>query len=76
LQCSNGSFGISLFLNDEIFQNIIIFAISSSLFQYSDRIIGSTEINDASEKRYFTQLFGAGKSKGVRGIIRMVPRGT
>ena len=38
---------------------------SSSLFQYSERTIASTETNDISEESSDTQLFGAGKSEGV-----------
>ena len=37
----------------------------SSLFQYSERTIASTETNDTSTESSDTQLFGAGKSKGV-----------
>ena len=36
-----------------------------SLFQYSERTIASTEINDTSQESSDTQLFGAGKSRGV-----------
>jgi hypothetical protein len=43
--------------------------ISSSFFQYSDRIIASTETNHTSTERSDTQLFGAGYFKGP-GIIR------
>ena len=39
--------------------------ISSSFFQYSERTIASTETNDTSKERSDTQLFGAGKFKGV-----------
>ena len=39
--------------------------ISSSLFQYSDRTVASTETNDTLTERSDTELFGAGKSKGV-----------
>jgi hypothetical protein len=37
----------------------------SILFQYSERTIASTETNNTSTERSDTQLFGAGKSKGV-----------
>ena len=37
----------------------------SSLFQYSERNIASTETNDTSKERSDTQLFGSGKFKGV-----------
>ena len=36
-----------------------------SLFQYSERTIASPETNDTSTERSNTQLFEAGKSKGV-----------
>ena len=39
--------------------------ISSSFFQYSDRTVASKEINDTLTERSDTQLFEAGKSKGV-----------
>ena len=38
---------------------------SSSLFQYSEGTIDSTETNDNSEERSKTQLFAAGKFKDV-----------
>ena len=38
---------------------------SSSLFQYSERTIASTETNNTSTERSDTQLFGAGKCEGV-----------
>jgi hypothetical protein len=37
----------------------------SDLFQYSERTIASTETNDISAESSDTQLFAAGKSKGV-----------
>ena len=37
----------------------------SSLFQYSERTIASTETNNTSTESSDTQLFGAGKSEGV-----------
>ena len=37
----------------------------SSLFQYSERTIAGTETNYTSTERSDTQLFRAGKSKGV-----------
>ena len=37
----------------------------SSLFQYSERTIASTETNYTSTERSDTQLFGAGKSEGL-----------
>ena len=57
---------------EEIFQNVIISAISSkwqnlqknissSLFQYAV----STETNDSSKERPDTQLFGSGKFRGI-----------
>ena len=37
----------------------------SSLFQYSERTIASAEPNNISTESSDTQLFGAGKSKGM-----------
>ena len=37
----------------------------SSLFQYSDRTVASTETNDTSTESSDTQLFAARKFKGV-----------
>jgi hypothetical protein len=39
--------------------------ISYSFFQYSDRTNASTETNNTSTESSDTQLFGAGKFKGV-----------
>ena len=39
--------------------------ISSSLLQYSERTIASAETNNTSKGRSDTQIFGAGKFKGV-----------
>ena len=39
--------------------------ISPGLFQYSERVIASTETNDTSEEGSDTQLLGAGKFGGV-----------
>jgi hypothetical protein len=37
----------------------------SSLFQYSDRTVASTETNDTSTESSDTKLFADGKFKGV-----------
>ena len=47
--------------NDKIYKKYI----SSSLFQYPERTIASTETNDTSEKISVTELFGDGKFEGV-----------
>ena len=39
--------------------------ISSSLFQYSEKTIASTETTGTSKERSDTKLLGAGKSEGV-----------
>ena len=39
--------------------------LSSSIFQYSERTINSTETNDTSEEISDTQLFATGKFEGV-----------
>ena len=39
--------------------------ISSSLFEYSEKTIASTETNGTSKERSDTKLLGAGKSEGV-----------
>ena len=41
------------------------FEKNSQAFQYSERTITSTETNDPSTESSDTQLFGAGRSKGV-----------
>jgi hypothetical protein len=49
----------------------------SSLFQISERTIASTETNNTSTESSDTQLFGAGKSKGVallRGLHAHLPQ--
>ena len=37
----------------------------SSLFQYSDKTVSSTETDDTSTESSDTKLFGEGKSEGV-----------
>ena len=45
----------------------------SSLFQYSERSIASSETNNTLKERSDTQLFGAEKFKGVA-LSRYLPR--
>ena len=47
--------------------------VSSSFFQYSERTINSTEVNDTSKERSDTQLFWSLKIWG-RGITKRAPR--
>ena len=44
---------------------ITFWKIISSLFQYSERTIASTETNDNSTEKSDTQHFGAGKFEGL-----------
>ena len=53
------------FYLEKIAKIISFWKIISSLFQYSERTIASTETNNTSKERSDTQLFGAGKFEGV-----------
>ena len=62
---AGGNIFLKWYYYEEIVKIISFQKKISSLFQYSERTIASTETNDTSTESSVTQLFGAWKSEGV-----------